>query len=440
MKQLARKLHVAIVSCFLIVCFSTITLAKKPSNQPDNTPENKAFNHAVSQLLARSNSAENLPDITNEKLRDKVLRKAAREFLGSQRETVESDVYFFSDTDAEGPWFRGWYTRLTGEDGSSIAVVGATQYLPGTSMSEDTPLPGYLAVIVNDLEQTRIYETFPEETAFWTNRDLIFDDPNASVWEDFLWCVAEDGQCTDNIITNKYVKVALPEINLSATIGSRLPYNATIQWLGPEGMVEFLPFVPLHWFVYTLGSETTYEYEILDGGNVTVNGSGYAHQESNWGTTFPPAWVWSEGINQANTHQFALSGGELAFNGSSLTTWLVAYHSPRIQWQFRPTLPETEYITTVDSCPVNDIFSFSITAKDSIRKLVISAQASRDSFVEVSVPTEDGFLPGADESFSANVLVKAYIRLRWFGYILIDRAEFKNVALEFGADYRYVCR
>jgi hypothetical protein len=110
---------------------------------------------------------------------------------------------------------------------------------------------------------------------------------------------------------------------------------------------------------------------------------------------------------------------------------LLAYHSPRIQWQFRPTLPETEYITSIDACSG----SFTIIAKDSFRKLEITAVASTDSFIDVSVPTGEGFISGAEESFSANVKVKAYIKLPWFGYVLVDRYQFKNAALEFGAGY-----
>ncbi len=155
-------------------------------------------------------------------------------------------------------------------------------------------------------------------------------------------------------------------------------------------MVEFLHLVPLHWLVYSLGSTTQYSYKILDEFENPIsaveNASGYAHQESNWGSVFPPAWIWAEGTHLENSHQFVLSGGELNLYGFSLTTWMAAYHSPKINWTFRPTLPNTTYQTTINACEG----TFSITAADSIRKLEITAEA--DNFFDLYVPTKDGFL------------------------------------------------
>lgn len=432
MRQFAGKSYIVLIGWLLSIYVTPAVFAEGMTGSQINQLSQKPSTHTLSKFLARSNSVENLPDITKKELRDKVLREAARKFFGNQREALESDSYFFSDTDTEGPWFQGWYTRITGKDGTSIAVIGATQYLSTYPVSADMYLPGYLAVIVKDENQTKIYETFPEKTGFLNNRSLVLDDPSSPSWEEFSWYTVENGIIT-NIITNTFIELLIPDkIELYATLGPRISYNSNIQWLGPEGLIEFLPIVPLHWFVYSLGSEATYDYVMLDEVNTMVSNSGYAHQESNWGTIFPPAWVWSEGVNSTNSRQFALSGGELTVDETSLTTWLVAYHSPLIQWQFRPTLPNTEYITNIDACSG----SFSITAKDSIRKLVISATAPQESFIDVSVPTKDGFVSDtAVESFSTEVTVKGYIKLPWIGYVLVDRYQFTNAALEFGADY-----
>jgi len=208
-------------------------------------------------------------------------------------------LYFFTVVDTEEPWFREWYTRITGENGSSIAVIGATQYIPSQT-TEDYYLPGYLAIIVQEAEEdqeqqqtVKIYEKFPERTAFETNRDLVLGDPASSLWEEFSWCVVEDGECRDEII-HEMVEVAIDNelgetIEFTAFLGPRFPYNSKLQWLRPEGMVEFLQTVPLHWFVYSLGSAVEYTY----GADCTKDSPcfGYAHQESNWGSFFPHAWV-----------------------------------------------------------------------------------------------------------------------------------------------------
>lgn len=279
-----------------------------------------------------------------------------------------------------------------------------------------------------------MYDAFPEQTVFWSNREMVLDDPSSTEWESFHWQgEGEDGSSAT--ITNESINVSIPGyIEVSSIIGERNPYNSLISWLGPEGLVEFLPFIPLHWFVYSLGSNSQYSFTLLDLENQEVSGTGFAHQETNWGSVFPPAWIWTEGINENNTRQFALSGGVLDLGDTTLTQWLVAYHSPYLKWQFRPTLPNTEYETEIDGCSGY----FSITATDSLRKLVITAQAPTDSFVDVSVPTENGFQLKGQESFSTQVQVKGYIKFPFFGYILVDQYKFGGAALEFGADY--ACR
>ncbi|MBM9514167.1 tocopherol cyclase family protein [Desulfogranum marinum] len=428
MKKLVVLFSLALGIFFLNLCFGAAIFAENMTDSQEISSPQKTSSHTLAKLQARSNFVEKFPDITDTERRDTILGQTARAFLGDQIESLSSDPLFFKEIDTEGPWFKGWYTRITGTDGTSIAVVGASQYLPGQKFTTpyEMHIPGYLAVIVSDHGRTKIYETFPKKTILWSNRELALDAPDSPAWESFLWH-SENG-----FITNESIEIAIPgKIELTATLGARLPYNSNTQWLGPEGLVEFLPIVPLHWFVYTLGSNSTYHYTLLDEKSASVKGHGYAHQESNWGNVFPPAWIWSEGINSSNTRQLALSGGELSINGSLLTTWLVAYHSPVIQWQFRPTLPGTDYLANIDACSGK----FAITAKDVLRKIVIEVNAPLASFIDVSVPTETGFTHGAKESFSANVTVNGYIKLPWLGYILIDRYQFTGAALEFGADY-----
>jgi hypothetical protein len=426
MRHRTGKFGIVIIACFLVILFSTAT-PEAEEKAPGEIPPKGPADRALAELLARANSAENLPDITNKNLRDRVLARTAEEFLGAQDVSPQSGAGMPHAADSEGAWFQGWYTRITDENGASIAVVGATQYLPGMPIPADGYLPGYLAVIVSEQGRTKVYEAFPAHTVLWSNRALVLDDPHSPAWEEFFWYSEENG-----VITNEYIDISIAEeVDVSAILGPRVPYNSTNPELGPEGLVEFLSFVPLHWFVYSLGSETSYTYTMLDEGATPVSGFGCAHQESSWGALFPPAWVWAEGISADNTRQFALSGGELPLGDTSLTTWLVAFHSPRIKWEFRPTLPGTRYITSIDSCAG----SFSMIAKDSLRKLVITAQAPPESFFHVSVPTENGFMPGAVESFAAEVSVRVYLTVSWFGDLPVDLYHFSGAALEFGAGY-----
>ena len=79
---------------------------------------------------------------------------------------------------------------------------------------------------------------------------------------------------------------------------------------------------------------------------------------------------------------------------------------------------------------------FELTASDTLRRIEVTAVAEPESFVELSVPTLDGYLPGASESFSASIEVDAYLRVGSDEEIWIDTFEFDGGALEFGSGYR----
>ena len=72
--------------------------------------------------------------------------------------------------------------------------------------------------------------------------------------------------------------------------------------------------------------------------------------------------------------------------------------------------------------------------------LKIKASAHVDTFETVAIPTENGFEPGAVESFLTKVKVYAYKHSPILGLFgierLIEKKTFKNAALEFGGSYR----
>ena len=210
--------------------------------------------------------------------------------------------------------------------------------------------------------------------------------------------------------------------------------NSIIHGLGPEGLIQFLCLTPVHWYVFSIGSDTGYyrlsihgdiEYEIF-------SGMGYVHQEKNWGKAFPPSWIWAEGINHDNTSQFALSGGKLEPGSYLSEAWLVGFRSPYVHWDFRPSIFGTVFESVINACSGY----FKLTARNHRRRLVIEATAPVETFSPVSIPTVSGFeTDGAVESFSATVEISAY----WLSLprreILIDRRFFYNAGLEFGSGF-----
>lgn len=334
----------------------------------------------------------------------------------------------------EGPWFEGWYTRITDVDGKrSVAVIGAS-YLPaGMSYYPGLKMPGYLVVLVSegDGSITRAYEVFPEDTTFIQWEEPVFGNSYFMIPGDFEWSAENYGYITQDMID-----INIPGVlDISATsFHDPISWNSIIPGLGPEGFTQFLCLIPVHWYVFSLGSDADY-YRLSihgDSEDVILSGMGYVHQEKNWGKAFPPAWIWAEGINHDNTSQFALSGGKLGPGPYLSETWLVGFHSPYVHWDFRPSIPGTVFESVIDACSGY----FKLTAKNRRRRLVIEATAPVETFSPVSIPTVSGFEPdGAVESFSATVEISAYW-LSWFRReILIDRQFFSNAGLEFGSGF-----
>jgi len=53
----------------------------------------------------------------------------------------------------------------------------------------------------------------------------------------------------------------------------------------PEGALQAIPGVGLHWYVHTTRAPVKYWLQLPDGS--TSEGQGVAHMEKNWGASFP---------------------------------------------------------------------------------------------------------------------------------------------------------
>jgi len=332
-----------------------------------------------------------------------------------------------------GTWFEGWYTRITAPfSGASFAVLGASVRGANDHAS------GYLMVLYNPpgSSKTFVREFFPQKTLIWCNGQPCENTSALEPDADFAWEAPTMARITQNSII-----IDIPgEISAKVSMRKPIPWgNPSWPNWGPEGVGSFLSFLPLHWFVYSLGSESEFNVSILnDDQSITrYQGKGFAHQEKNWGSAFPPAWIWSEGISPGNRSHFALSGGLLEYAGLSVTTWLAAFSSSRAVVSYSPVQLGISYTTEFDSCTGK----FKMVASNISSTMVVDASAPMDSFAPVSIPdaATGEFVRGGKESFTATVNVAVYDK---GGYrsppthlTPVDQVVFEKAALEFGANY-----
>ena len=217
----------------------------------------------------------------------------------------------------------------------------------------------------------------------------------------------------------------------------RAKFGATVPWgpdgEGPEGWIDKLPFIPLHWFVFSLRSPVI-SYEILDTetGRTLVGTNGVVHMEKNWGVSFPKGWMWSQGVTPRHI-SFALSGGLVALAHITTEQFLFGYRNPykNIVLNFRPG--NSIFSVLRNGCSG----SFHVTIKSLIlkHKVVLSAFAKPKTFSKCLYgPEVTGFRPVCTESYDAVVKIVVYER-SYFTWKEIDRQTVKYSALEFGGAY-----
>jgi hypothetical protein len=339
----------------------------------------------------------------------------------------------------KGPWFDGWYNRVTDEDGKrSVAVIAAFFKPQGEAYDASKGMPGYLAVLVSEGNgaPTKSYEVFPKNILVRSHGEPAQGKPDFFSPSNFEWSAPGYGSVTHN-----QVDIKIPgQVEVRMDMSSRLPFGYMTPAAGPEGFLAMLP-LPLHWHVESLSSKTTYQWTTYGSGGTTesrVYGVGQAHQEKNWGEAFPSAWLWGQGIQKGNRSQFVFGGGRVSVGPVSIEPYLAAFRSPKANVTMSPDRPlyiDKEF----DACAGQ----LKMTIKGPTRTLRIEASAPPASFGPVSIPTKNGFLANAgEESFSAHYRVQSFVHdpvLGLFGKDrLEDEQEFDNAALEFGADYHCV--
>ncbi|KAL0477203.1 SDX1 [Acrasis kona] len=352
-----------------------------------------------------------------------------------------------------GPWFEGWYTRITDHANErSLAVINAM------FLNKNTSTSGYLALMFHDNrgEAMEVWEAFPSEldVSLCDDREVT-KNPDLKTPPCFRWNAKGSTECEGSMIQtgprSDYNFTVSLKSKSASNRGATITFTATepTMWddsgLGPEGIADKIPLLGLYWFVYSLGSKTTYEFQsfTVDSRGARqydrkLKGSGIAHQEKNWGDAFPKAWIWAESVNANNTVHFALAGGpkKIPFTPFEPVLWLVGYRSPKVgAWNFKPqNLLTTGFKPVIEPCKG----VFNMTIESFTKRLAVNIVAKPTTFKNCLFgPTEEGFQPMCLESFVAHLRVEAFVKEAG-SWKLVDKQELPYSALEFGG--KYTCK
>lgn len=336
----------------------------------------------------------------------------------------------------KGPWFEGWYIRITdSQSDSSYALIVASQTHKQELIKNKKSLPGYLAVLKQEQNtKTESFESFPQETTI-LNNGLPFDFTQGGQNENFQWQATNQGW-----LTSEGFHLLIPgKIELKGKIKNRKAWDPYSSEWGPEGYGTFLKFIPLHWFVYSLGSEIEYTVKLFnsDGTFTEKTSIGVAHIEKNWGKVFPEAWMWVQGYDAKTESSLALAGGILRLAQIPIKTYLVGFRSLKVEAYFQlGQMFDFEFQDVIDPC--RGEFKIRMTNGEHI--MILKAKADPKSFASVSIPTKNGYeTRGGIESFTTDIDVEIHNNNWVKDFVsvssLIEKVKFKKAALEFGAAF-----
>lgn len=337
---------------------------------------------------------------------------------------------------SEGPFFEGWYIRLTDFSINQTFGVLFGSVLPKDNISQEHKAsPGLVSILHREgsfgdplrahhalLKRDQIHVTLKDGQP-------VTKDPDDVTPAFFTWNATNVGYIKVRPTWTEFSFTA-EHLRFSGIFGAPEPWGPYGE--GPEGWLSKLP-LPLHWFVYSLRSPVL-KYELLDlRTNTSISGRNVvAHMEKNWGKSFPKAWIWAEGSSNQNV-SLALSGGLGTFDKLlNVPAYLIGYRNPAkdIDLDFRP---DDSIIKVVhEGCQG----TVSIVAQGIRHILEVNISGPLRTFSDCLYgPEEAGFERACVESYDS--IATTVVKKREFlkPAIMIDEQTIINSALEFGGEY-----
>lgn len=324
----------------------------------------------------------------------------------------------------KSPWFEGWYTRISETPtGQSVGLI--VGHYPEKAQLSDAA--AYLALIIDEGKgKTTVVEANPPGLTVLKHGAAIANEPDDASEPDFEVSGGNGTLMMKQTGTQQRISMWFPSqgFRFEANLTDPVPWSSSGQ--SPEGWAGKLPFLALHWFVYSLSSHASYRLESPTG---VVLGHGRAHQEKNWGQSFPKSWTWGEGLQGAS--KIAFAGGTVPLGPLKVPdAYLLGLRTSKLNWNFHPQDPAVFWVSN-DAC--RGRLNVTAIAADRLLRLSIQASAEEtDGLFKVQGPTMSGFKADSFESYRATITVEAFSGI--LHDKLEERIEFRQSAIEFGGE------
>ena len=347
-------------------------------------------------------------------------------------------------------FFEGWFTRVVShvERLSFSVIVGGFRPAYGAALTEV-----WVCLLLDRDGVVNTTQTFLDARSLrlTVHGRNVTTKPTLGTPAEFVWEHEDSGALVvDGDIARLEFRFPQPQgsIVVQAQLAHRVPWDrAAPDSAGPEGWLAGAEGVlPTHYYVQTLASQASFNLtQLTKSGRAVgtaVSGRGFAHQEANWGGTFPTAWVWAEGMTADGTAQLVVTAGEFDIAGITAQQAIVAVRTAGASWTLRSI--DLDIILT-ERRPCEPVPSLVIegVSRNSTRRMAIVLTAPQQTFSQpLEAPSHSGFssTPGSVESYSATARVELFKRQHKDDSWERDREfTFEQGALEFGGQYIRGC-
>lgn len=324
-------------------------------------------------------------------------------------------------------WFEGWYTRASFNDSTHLGLIFGSFVgkVPG-----EKNLVSVLTAGFNGRDDTRLkaFNVNPKDLVIGRGQNCAFD----------ALCFTATSETLNVTVSNEEIRYSVvyqdgaDQYRIKLVLYQHTPWSQSSNQ-GPEGALElFGSLLPLHWYVLSVRSTASLNYEKL------INGEwermdmkfGSAHVEKNWGRAFPSEWIWTQ-VNRHNygnfQDHFVATGGNLGV--LDFTPYLLSLKCGAF---FMTWTPADAVFRPLKIQIKPDIGRLRISGvKDGIQ-VSASFKSNLDNFKAVQCPTVNGFVDFAVEDYYSDFQLTLTDSRN--GQELCQFAS-SNAALEFGGKY-----
>ena len=302
------------------------------------------------------------------------------------------------------PYYEGWYYRVTEPlTGRSYFFIYGVQN-PGTR--GETRSGGFVYVQRDDGQRAFLITDLND---FWASKaECNILVGNAKATEDRI---------TGTIATD------------NGKISWDLSLSGDVEWTDTMGILTNIPGIAVNWHVDSLIGQATGTVHWEE--ETTIFESAPAYQDHNWGDVFPSSWLWLQALRFTDPNEgLALAGGPIALGPLVSSAMMIIYYADGKRYEYRTQDINTLFQVDVDA----DLARVNVTATKGIDRLIIRADARPETFYPVYVPTYDGMVNGALESFHGFVIVDV-MKKQDGAWRLIKRSASATATVELGGAY-----